>query len=59
MVSCLTFKSLGHFGFIFVHGVKVWSGFDDLHAAQMNLSAEKKTMDLENGLVVAKGVAEG
>ena len=27
--------------------------------AQMNLSTEKKIMDLENRLVVAKGVGEG
>uniref|UniRef100_A0A8D1DGM7 Uncharacterized protein n=1 Tax=Sus scrofa TaxID=9823 RepID=A0A8D1DGM7_PIG len=33
MVSCLTFKSLSHFEFIFVHGVKVCSSFTDLHAA--------------------------
>ena len=29
MVSCLTFKSLSHFEFIFVHGVRE---FIDLHA---------------------------
>ena len=33
IVSCLRFKSLRHFEFIFVHGVKVCSGFTDLHAA--------------------------
>ena len=33
MVSCLMFKSLSHFEFIFVHGVSVSSGFTDLHAA--------------------------
>ena len=27
--------------------------------AQMNLSTEKKIMDLENRLVVAKGIGEG
>ena len=32
MVSCLTFKSLSHFEFIFVHGMKVCSSFIDLHA---------------------------
>ena len=33
MVSCLIFKSLSHFEFIFVHGVKVCSNFMDLYAA--------------------------
>ena len=33
MVSCLIFKSLSHFEFIFVHGVRVCSSFTDLHAA--------------------------
>ena len=33
MVSCLTLKSLSHFEFIFVHGVRVCSNFTDLHAA--------------------------
>ena len=33
MVSCLIFKSLIHFEFIFVHGVRVCSSFIDLHAA--------------------------
>uniref|UniRef100_A0A8D1L5E0 Secreted protein n=1 Tax=Sus scrofa TaxID=9823 RepID=A0A8D1L5E0_PIG len=33
MVSCLTFKSLSHFEFIFVHGLRVCSSFIDLHAA--------------------------
>ena len=33
MVSCLMLKSLSHFEFIFVHGVRVWSSFTDLHAA--------------------------
>ena len=33
MVSCLIFKSLSHFEFIFVHGVRVCSSFIDLHAA--------------------------
>ena len=33
MVSCLIFKSLNHFEFIFVHGVRVCSSFIDLHAA--------------------------
>ena len=27
--------------------------------AQMNISTEKKIMDMENGLVVAKGEGEG
>ena len=33
MVSCLTFKSLSQFEFIFVHGMRVCSNFTDLHAA--------------------------
>ena len=33
MVSCLIFKSLGHFEFIFVQSVRVCSSFIDLHAA--------------------------
>ena len=33
MVSYLIFKSLSHFEFIFVHGVRVCSSFIDLHAA--------------------------
>jgi len=33
MVSCLTFKSLSHFEFILVHGVRVCSSYSDLHAA--------------------------
>ena len=33
MVSCLLFKSLSHFEFILVHGVKVCSSFIDLHSA--------------------------
>ena len=33
MVSCLIFKSLSHFKFIFVYGVRVYSNFTDLHAA--------------------------
>ena len=33
MVSCLMFKSLSHFEFIFVHGVRVCSSFIDLQAA--------------------------
>ena len=32
IVSCLRFKSLSHFEFIFVHGVRLCSGFIDLHA---------------------------
>ena len=31
MVSYLIFKSLSHFEVIFVHGVRVCSGFIDLH----------------------------
>uniref|UniRef100_A0A8D0SNN4 Uncharacterized protein n=1 Tax=Sus scrofa TaxID=9823 RepID=A0A8D0SNN4_PIG len=33
MVSCLIFKSLSHFEFIFVHAVRVCSSCIDLHAA--------------------------
>ena len=33
MVSYLIFNSLSHFDFTFVHGVKVYSNFTDLHAA--------------------------
>ena len=33
MVSCLVFKSLSHFEFIFVYGVKVCSNFTDLFVA--------------------------
>uniref|UniRef100_A0A8D1MUP4 Uncharacterized protein n=1 Tax=Sus scrofa TaxID=9823 RepID=A0A8D1MUP4_PIG len=33
MLSCLIFKSLSHFEFIFEHGVRVCSSFIDLHVA--------------------------
>ena len=33
MVSCLVFKSLSYFEFIFVCGVRVCSNFTDLHEA--------------------------
>ena len=33
MVSCLMFKSLSHFEFIFVYGERVYSNFIDLHVA--------------------------
>ena len=33
MVSCLVFKSMSHFEFIFVYGVRECSNFTDLHAA--------------------------
>ena len=33
MVSCLIFKSLNHFEFIFVYGVRECSNFTDLHEA--------------------------
>ena len=33
IVFYLTFKSLSHFEFIFVHGVSVCSSLTDLHAA--------------------------
>ena len=33
MVSYIMFKSLSHFEFIFVHGVRMCSNFIDLHAA--------------------------
>ena len=42
MVSCLTFKSLSHFEFIFVHGVRVCSSLTDLHAADKLLHNKGK-----------------
>ena len=33
MAPCLIFKSLSHFELMFVHGVRVYSSFIDLHAA--------------------------
>ena len=33
VVSCLIFKSLSHFEFIFVYNVKVYYSFIDLHVA--------------------------
>ena len=33
MVSCLMFRSLNHFKFIFVYGVRECSNFIDLHVA--------------------------
>ena len=33
MVSCLLLKSLSHFQFIFVHGMRVCCSFTDLYAA--------------------------
>ena len=33
MVSCLMFKSLSHFEFVFVHSVRVCCSFIDLHAS--------------------------
>ena len=39
MVSCLIFKSLSHFEFIFVHGVRLCSSFIDLYAAIQVYSA--------------------
>ena len=35
VTSCLMFKSLSHFEFIFVHGVRVCSSFIDLHAQDL------------------------
>ena len=37
MVSCLMFKSLGHFKFIFVHGVRVCSLFSFLNEYKIQL----------------------
>ena len=31
LVSCLIFKFLSHFEFIFANGVRIWSSFIDLH----------------------------
>ena len=36
MVSCLIFRSFSHFEFIFVHGVRMCSGFTDSHAMQLS-----------------------
>ena len=33
MVSCLIFKYLSYFEFMFMRGVRVWSSFFDLHEA--------------------------
>ena len=33
IISCLTFRSLIHFEFIFVYGVRKWSNFILLHVA--------------------------
>ena len=33
MVSCLVFKSLSHFEFVFVYGLRECSNFIDLHVA--------------------------
>ena len=33
MVSCLMFKSLSHFEFVFVHHERAYSSFIDLHVA--------------------------
>ena len=38
MVSCLMFKSLSYFEFIFAHGVSVCSGVLDLHTAGVQVS---------------------
>ena len=40
MVSCLIFKSLSHFEFIFVYGVRECSNFTDLHAFPTPLAEE-------------------
>ena len=39
MGSCLTFKSLSHFEFIFGYDVRVCSSFIDLHVARLYFSA--------------------
>ena len=39
MVSCLTFKSLRHFEFIFVHGVREYFSYIDLHVAVQGFPA--------------------
>ena len=41
-----------------MHGVRVHSSFIDLHVA-VHLTTEKKIMDLEKRLVVAKGQGQG
>ena len=41
IVSCLIFKSLSHFEFIFVQGVKECSNFIDLHAERQQYFLDK------------------
>ena len=49
MVSCFTFKSLSHFEFIFVHGVRVCSIFIDLHATvQVSQQCLLKSLSFSN-----------
>ena len=43
MLSCLMFRSLSHFEFIFVHGVRLCSSFIGLHAA-IQFSQQKETI---------------
>ena len=42
MVSSLIFKSLSHFEFIFVHGVRVCSSFIALHSAVQSILKSPK-----------------
>ena len=44
MVSCLVFKSLSHFEFIFMYGKKVCSNFIDLHMTKFSNTTCKKTV---------------
>ena len=43
VMYCLIFKSLSHFEFIFVHGVRMCSSFNDSHAS-VQVSLAKKTV---------------
>ena len=46
MVSCLTFKSLSRFEFLFVHGLRVFSSFMDFHVAVQLPSTTRWTVCL-------------
>ena len=48
MVSDLKFKSLIHFEFILVYGVRKWSGFILLHVAVESPTPQRKKNQKEN-----------
>ena len=50
MVSCLIFKFLSHFEFIFVHGVRVCSSFIALHAEHLISSTNEHLRKENHGL---------